>query len=162
MLLEVLLGAILLITCLCIFTQDLKSRAVSVFLFPIIAVIGILYNVTATNNFKLYIFHLAINNLILIIHFLILKLFFRIKNGNNISIINEKIGLGDLYFFVATSFFFETIVFIHFQISTLIISLIIHIILRKLKSSTYQTESIPLAGFQAMCLCAFILFKKYQ
>lgn len=142
----VVLKFALTITLTTIFIQDIKSRHVYWFLFPLLAICAsvLFYQ----NVFPQFFFNTTLINLSFVL-FLILVVFLYSKWKLKTSITNT-FGLGDMLMFIALSFTFSSVSFIVVFVFSLIFSLTLHLLLKQ--NSKYQT--VPLAGYQSI----FFLF----
>ena len=133
-----------------IFYQDYKTRSVIWLAFPCIFAIGIWYSLYNITSIDLLILNSSINLGFLVVQFLLLKVVFRFK-----KIIDSKIGTGDILFAICSCTFFAPVSFLVFYVLSLVFSLCLHFILQQINKNNYPA-SIPLAGLQAVFLCAFI------
>lgn len=141
-----------------IFIQDLKYRAVSWILFPIVFILCSTYNFVQLPLLEWF-YNFGYNLIFLTILFIFVMIYFSIKNGKLVNITKELIGSGDLLFFVCLSALFSPINFILFFIgSLLIITLVGGILIVISKNNHLQ---IPLAGLQAIFVGVLILVTHY-
>lgn len=145
--------SLIYITAGVIIYQDISSRAVTWIMFPILALLGITYTLIVEIPVSQLITNSSLNIGFLLLQIGLLYIYFRIRKSNT-SLINEKMGWGDIFFLLACCFFFSPLFYILFYISSLFFSLIAFIVFRK------KLQSIPLAGLQAIFLLAFITFYK--
>lgn len=151
-----LLFLLLLVTTILIFYQDLSTRSVLWFLFPIAGILGIIntwlqtgsWLQTATNSF--------INAGFLLVQFVLLKIFYLIKANGKTALINHGIGLGDILFLLASCCFFSPINFLLFYCSSLLFALATHLLYINLYNGKEYTSSVPLAGYMAVSLIVSI------
>jgi len=94
------------------------------------------------------------NMAFLIIQFLLLKSYFFIRQAAVVSIIDRKIGWGDILFLLAAAFFFSPMNFISFYLYSLLFSLMIALLWGLYRRTALR--SIPLAGLQAVFLLLFL------
>lgn len=136
----------LAITFIIITIQDLKSREVYWFLFPLLALLaGFLHKNEII--IELFYFHVFQNLMFTIALILILFIYFK---GLRKQSLKEVIGLGDILMFIALAFSFATFSYVILFGSSLIFSLVLSFTLRKKR----KVENIPLAGYMAV----FFLF----
>ncbi len=142
----------------CIFYQDIKTRTVTWFLFPLIAITGILYSAYNSESLNVFFKNLLINTIFLLIQFLLLKAVYFLKNGSNNQLIDKSIGSGDILFLIACSFFFSPVNFILFYCMSLVFVLLNHVVFKtiRIKNEKFY-ETVPMAGFQAIFLFVYIL-----
>ena len=131
------------ITLALITIQDYKERSVYWFLYPIVGLL-VLGIQMIQNPIYTVIFN-SLSNLI----FISILLFFaalyskiRLKK----QLINESIGLGDVFFFIAISFAFAPISFLIIFVFSLLFSLAVHLYLNPKKNAV----TVPLAGHMAL------------
>lgn len=139
---------ILTICLLITFIQDIKSRGVWWFIFPIlIGSMGLLHFYTIQSPYNFYL-NTFLNLCILSLLMLVSYSYFKIRR-KDISF-SELIGLGDLLFFLAIAIGFPIISFTVILTSCLILSLVIHLILK-----TESSPTVPLAGYASIGLLSF-------
>jgi hypothetical protein len=142
----------------CIFYQDIKTRTVTWFLFPLIAVTGILYSVYYSGSLNILFKNSLINTIFLLAQFLLLKSIYFLKNGSNEQLIDKSIGSGDILFLIACSFFFSPVNFMIFYCLSLVFTLLNHMVFKSVRIKREKLyETVPLAGFQAIFLFIYIL-----
>lgn len=132
-----------------IFIQDFKDRMVWVFLFPFFAVLGsFLY--FDSSNWEVYkitiLINLAIVGILLLLNYLVATYVFKKK------FLKEAFGVGDILFIIAFSLSFPTISFINFFVFSLLFTIVIHFLLKKIR--TPHNDSVPLAGAMSLFLMA--------
>ena len=134
---------LLLIPLIAIVYEDFKYRAIHWWWVVAIAVIGFFLREA---NFKMTL----LNMCFVLIQFVGVSLYFSIKHRQFINVTTSFLGWGDIAFFLAVSFCFNPIEFIHFHIYSMIFTLIGFIIFQnKIKS---QFTTIPLAGWMSIFL----------
>ncbi len=134
--------------------QDFRSRAISWIYFPL------LFGFSSALGIHDQGLWLMLQNLLYIFLFVILQLilvtiYFSIREGRIINIVNEYLGIGDILFLLALSPIFTLSHFIVFVVSSLCLTLIVFSILRL--SQLKRKSTIPLAGFLAVILIIFFL-----
>lgn len=131
--------------------QDFKWRAISWYLIPITIALGIVRGLYY--NFYPPDYWLSVVGVVLFTSFLLVFLivyhYWRYQTIK--SLFEQKLGLGDILFFISLGFNLELSHFIIFFLLSTSIALIIGIILQR------QNKTIPLAGIQAGLLGIFIL-----
>lgn len=142
--------------CLAIFYQDIKHREVSSIFFLLLAIAGTAINLLQPGGFRQLAINTGINLFICLLLLAMLKLYFLIKEKKLNSIVNTKIGAGDIYFLIACSFFFSPILFCVFLMLSLLFSLLTAGFSLLVSNPSINKNSIPLAGLQSLCLIAFI------
>jgi hypothetical protein len=141
-----------------IFYQDYKYRAVSWILFPI----GfILFAAESIHYGDLYeqalIFLLNIG--ICLFVFILLLIYFSIKNKKITNIIDHYIGLGDLLFIIIISIGFSAINFILFLNISLFFILIMYLALYKVLK--FKNDKIPFAGLLSLFYLVYFVLNNF-
>jgi hypothetical protein len=155
--------ALATISLLMIAYQDYRSRAVHWIYFPLLALAGIVLNLTELHSPGRLLGYTGFNFVFLCLQFVALKAWFFIRYKDRERIIDHKIGAGDLLFLTAACFFFSPLNFIVFYLSSLIFSILVHA--TKTLSDKPFGRSVPLAGLQATFFILFIyipLFLNYS
>lgn len=122
--------------------QDVKERKVYWLLFPLTAIcFGLLHLHQVLHEVFLL---TVIYNLVFV---LLISLFtfgyIKLKLRKNLT---DSFGLGDFLFFLATAFSFATFSFISIFVLSLIFSLSLHLILKKIT----HDSTVPLAGYMSL------------
>jgi len=137
-----------------IFVQDVRSRSVYWFLFPILLVLfsaaGLLQyrSLTAIGQTAF------INCTFLALQFLLVSLYFSLKNRRWINITADLLGWGDILLLLCVAFYLSVLSFLFFYIGSLIGALLIWLIWQAIAAQ--KDKHIPLAGLQAILLGAFL------
>ncbi len=139
------------IVLLLIIRQDLSSRSVSWPLFPLLAVLGIALSWLELRSAAAILKNIGLNAGFLLLQFGLLRLWFRMRTGKG-AIIDHAIGKGDLFFLLDACCFFSPLNFILFYLLSLLISLLLHFVLRSRPAFYGYQGNVPLAGLQAGCL----------
>lgn len=139
--------------------QDFKFRAVIWIAFPVLALLGIVYSLVFEPSFTRLLMNSSVNIVFLVLQFGLLYIYFRMKRATG-KLVNDKIGLGDILFLLATCFFFSPLFFLLFYISSLAFSLLAFLLFRKKLFPAGSLQKIPLAGFQAIFFIAFLTVYK--
>lgn len=147
-----------LITAAVIIYQDLKSRTVIWIVFPVLWILGVIQNLTSLTPGIIVIKYLVTNTAFLIIQYILLMAFYYLKE-KKVSIIDNKIGLGDILFLISCSAFFSPINFIVFYASSLLFTLIVYLALKIHFFKVNQSDTIPLAGLQSMFFILIVFAK---
>jgi hypothetical protein len=143
--------SIFLLTCITLFAiayQDFTTRAVNWIFFPILAIAGSGLAFAAIGSFRSLLVYVSINFSFLLLQFCLLKAWFFFKRGRGTPLIDHSIGRGDIFFLLATCFFFSPVNFILFYLFSLIFSLLLYMIFRR-PAVAGSPSTIPLAGLQA-------------
>jgi hypothetical protein len=140
--------------------EDIFYRSVRWVLFPLLALSGIFLSRQNSISFVQILKHSCYNISFLIIQFLLLKLYFVLRSRQDSLIIDQKIGLGDILFLLASTFYFSQLNFLFFYMLGLTFSLLIYLFFISKKSSSQSQKTIPLAGLQSIFLVIFICASK--
>jgi hypothetical protein len=157
---QTLATTIAILSLLPICYQDFSSRSVHWIYFPLLTMAGVFYTLSSIHSVSQLLYNTACNTAFLLLQFSILQLYFIISRGAATRIIDHKIGWGDLLFLLAAGFFFSPGSFILFYLVSLAFSLIIGLIMTRLKSAKHH--SVPLAGLQALALSTLLLFTAFS
>lgn len=130
-----------------VFLQDIKSRAVSLWVYLSIIVLSLIKLITSDLQFIIY--ESLINLLIIFLEMVLLWLYFKYARNKKIL---KMIGLGDLVFFIIICLSFSSVQFMIFQVGSLFLSVIISL------SGCFK-KLIPLAGIQAILMLILILLE---
>jgi hypothetical protein len=94
--------------------------------------------------------NVLLNGLYLIMLFLLSYLYLYLRNKSFVDVRN--------YILLCISVWFEPVQFILFNTASFILSLLAHYLL-SIKSRAYKKfESVPLAGYQSLCLIAVVVY----
>ncbi|HEY8400583.1 MAG TPA: hypothetical protein VIK89_04940, partial [Cytophagaceae bacterium] len=131
-----------------IFYQDYKYRAVYWFLFPLLALTFLLYNLNMAGWQEVG------NNMLINLGFIstqlaLLTLYFSLKYRRLVNISDSLLGLGDILFLLVLGVLFSPLNFIVYYLLSLLIVLLVAVLLR---ISGRELGKIPLAGIQAILL----------
>ena len=151
------LFCLLLITASMIFYQDFSSRSVLWYLFPLTGILGIINSYLHTDSWQQPLINGFINTAFTLLQFVLLKIYFSLKGNSNAKLINEKIGIGDLFFLLATCFFFSPFNFLLFYCSSLLFTMTVHLLLARTIKGNRSSLTIPLAGWMAVFLIFYII-----
>ncbi len=143
---------LVVLLCLGIFWEDLKTRAVHWYLFP--AVAGTLFYLSYKQSGIESVWNLTYNLVFIVLQLFALTAYFSIKFVRPVNIFKNFIGAGDVLFFIAVACYLPLVNFVIFYIISLIIVLLLWTFFKVI--SRLKSEYIPLAGLQAM-LFAVIL-----
>jgi hypothetical protein len=127
--------------------EDLRFRLIHLWIFP---VLGLLFLSFQWN--KLEWWHPLTNLSFLLLQFVLLTLWFSIKEKKYTLITRSYLGSGDIAFWITLALFFSPVNFILFFLCSLLGSLVLALTL-----SMNSGKKIPLAGFQAIFLCPVML-----
>ena len=134
--------------------EDFAERQVHWSYFPILAGAGGVHTFQALHSMGKLAMYAGCNLAFLIIQFLLFRSYFLIRKTAMVSIIDRKIGWGDIFFLLAAAFFFSPMNFIWFYLYSLLFSLMVSLLWSRYKRSAFR--SIPLAGLQSVFLLLYI------
>jgi hypothetical protein len=145
---------LIIFTLILIFIQDLRSRSVYWFLFPVLTISFILLNLLqhrlSAENWQ----PVFINLGFLFLQFLLVSLYFSVKNKKWVIITTSLLGWGDILFLVSIAFYLSVLNFLFFYIVSLIAVLTIWLLWQFV--SKEKNKQIPLAGLQALIFTVFL------
>jgi hypothetical protein len=150
LLLEILILVILTL----IFLQDLKSRAVYWFLFPILSILLIVLRFHHPFSWSDWEKSTLINAGFITVQLVFLTLYFSLKNRKWVNITTGLLGLGDILFLLSIAFYLSVLNFLVFYIASLICVLVLWLTLQGVSVKKYKY--IPLAGFQSLIFMLFL------
>jgi hypothetical protein len=130
--------------------QDFKDRMISLWLILVFTGINIAQYLLF-NPFYQFLENVIFCLCYFLLCFLVLALYFFLKNREFESIIDKKIGWGDILIFLAIGFTIQPLYMIWFFTGVFIISLLFHVFLLRRKTS------VPLAGFAAIIYLLYLL-----
>jgi hypothetical protein len=137
--------------------QDFKFRAVTWFLFPLLAIVIIIENYFLL-PLSLLFYPFLINFLFFGIQLVLITIYLSLKKKTLIKVWENYLGLGDILFFIILCLFFSPINFILFYLISLVFTILaVFIINRRSKVITL----IPLAGIQSLMLMALVILNLF-
>lgn len=144
---------ILAILLLIMFYQDIKSREISVILFPGVFILAMIISIN----------HLQINQLIYNIAFLtvlllLLTIYLSVKNSRFIRITEGYFSWGDCLFLLAIIPLFEINTFILFFTMGTLLVLVLYLLFLPL----FKTKTIPYAGFLGLILIGHLFYPEWE
>lgn len=125
--------------------QDFKQRAISWWILPVMLISYLAYSNQPMDELFNSLF---LNLLFLTVNFLVLTIYFSLKASSLVNIIDSKIGLGDVLFFIVSAFIFSLPNFILFFTFSLLISVITALVFK----TKMRERNIPLAGIMSVIL----------
>ena len=137
-----------------VLVEDLKHRAVSWFVFPVLAVLFILL-AAQTLPFSEAIMNWSLNIAFIGFQLLFLVGYFSLKERKLSPVVSQYLGWGDICFWLAAAAYFTFAGFIFYFLGSLLVALILHLLFRQLIPLRYS-KTIPLAGWQALVLIFII------
>ena len=144
----------ILILLVIVFVQDMRSRSVYWVLFPCLVFLFVLIKLLEHRPFADALQPTLINLAFLAVQFLVLSVYFSIKNARWVNITAGMVGLGDILFLVAVAFYVSFLNFLLFYVFSLVGVLLVWLIWQGL--SSLKGKHIPLAGLQALFLGLFL------
>lgn len=147
-----------MIILLIIIYQDLTSRMVYFFCFPLLAGLFFVMQVKVLSIEEIS-KNILVTSGFLSFQFLVLAGYFYIKKKDFTSI-KDSIGLGDILFLISLCFLFSPFNYILFYISSLCATLIFVLVFRLIVKSDVRT--IPLAGIQAIFLTIVLCIQYFS
>lgn len=147
--LDALINIEIIIILLGIVFQDLRERKVYLWLF-ILA--GILIGVIHFKEVLLeqFLVSAIINCCVILTIIGILFMYSKIVLKKSLK---DSFGLGDFLFFIVLAIGFPTVTFLILFSFSLVFSLLLYLVLKK----KLKYQSVPLAGFQALFICAIFI-----
>jgi hypothetical protein len=142
---------------ICIVVQDYKDRAVTLVLFPLVALFLTLKSLTASSLSEI-VESTLVNTFFIATNICLLWAYFIIKKKSLINIFKEKLGWGDLAFWITIICYFRPVTYTVFFIVSLLFALLLHWSFRSFYKAEHK-NLIPLAGWQSLCLIAYILLQ---
>lgn len=141
--------------------QDFKHRGISWFLLPLLFA-SLLAKSFQSNSVHHLAFFFTINLGFILMQLVLMIMYFSIKEKRIVNIINTKMGIGDILFFICLCVAFSPLNFIFFYLSGLIFTLIAVLVYHFI--SGRNIGEIPLAGSIAilMIICIFSFYFHHQ
>lgn len=149
-LINLLLGTMLL----AIAWEDFRSRTVRIYWFLGLFA-ALLYLQIIGGSVAFTIEKYAINLLFILFILVVLHVYYAVKMGRWIWIMDKRMGWGDIVFLICIAGVWSLAGFVAFMVLSLLFSLIIFIALVKRHAST-----VPLAGLQSICFGIFYILEK--
>ncbi|MBD1363824.1 hypothetical protein IDJ77_08370 [Mucilaginibacter sp. ZT4R22] len=137
------------------FIQDIKSRSILWFLFPILSVLLVVIRASGSNSVKAVLLSAITPICCLVIIMGFTSLYFSARKKAWVNITGALIGWADILFLVSVAFYLPSLNFMLFFISSSIIILFIWLGLSLL--SLIKTKFIPFAGLQALLFAGLLL-----
>lgn len=132
-----------------IFLQDLKSRSVQWFWFPLAAVFLAIDQWQEGIPLKEIFIHAALDGAFLFIQLLLLTIYYSVKQKKRIDLTTAGLlGWGDILLLVSIGFYLSPFNYIFFYLGSLLASLSLWPLYQL--AAAKKNKQIPLAGLQAM------------
>lgn len=135
--------------------EDVRYRAILLIEFPVLA--ALLLFVSKIPDWFQFSVGVLYNMIYILFLMSVLTLYLSLRRGRVTNVFNGYFGSGDLLFFVVLAGFLEPVHFILFLNASLILSMVFHILLKRIFRTWYHTRTVPLAGFQALCFAMLLL-----
>lgn len=148
-----LLKIAILIILLLLFIQDISSRSVYWFLFPVLIICLVIVRVQSQSLTELW-QPVLINIGFVTLQLVILTLYFYFKNGRWINITDQLLGMGDVLFLLSIAFYLSVLNYLFFYITSLLIILSFWLVFQSLTAK--KSDHIPLAGLQGLIFGVFL------
>lgn len=153
-----LIKTLIVIILVMIFVEDMRSRAVHWYWFPLLVVALLFLKSQETNNSwkEIIVNSPLLNAAFLTAQLILLTLYFSIKEKKLVNITKGLLGWGDILFLLCIAAYASPINFIIYHVLSLVIVLLLWAVYSLL--SKKQHQHIPLAGLQACIFAVTILF----
>ncbi len=148
-----LLKIVILIILLLIFAQDILSRSVYWFLFPLFSISLVVVR-TMQHPFSAIWPPVLINLGFLGLQLLLLSLYFSLKEKKIVNVTSHLLGMGDVLFLCSIAFYCTVLNYVFFYIASLLMVLSFWQIFQWVCSR--KDKHIPLAGLQSLLFALFL------
>lgn len=146
----IILQALIIITLIFIVYQYFTASEVNIWVFSILFFLLVYYNLIYV-KFTMFVIHTSMNIGLSIVLYIILSLNSSVKLNVLTTIKEGLLGWSDIIMIVILCFSFPPLIFIVFQLFSLILSMIIGIYLKS------QNKTIPFAAVQALVLMFWLI-----
>ncbi|HMR84417.1 MAG TPA: hypothetical protein PKE30_14840 [Niabella sp.] len=150
-----LLFFIIVILLLSIAYMDLKERCVYLSLFIGLFATIFIYTLLQ-RGWIAVLYQLLFNAGIVLLITLFLLLFYLIKGKTTGEVINRKLGVGDIVFWISITPLFSAVNFLLFFIASLLVILLL-VLCILFDNRDKEVKTIPLAGYQSVILALVLL-----
>ncbi|OFX83095.1 MAG: hypothetical protein A2W99_13335 [Bacteroidetes bacterium GWF2_33_16] len=123
--------------------QDFKYLAISWWTIPALLILAVVNGILYSDTEQL-VSGFIWNMVFLAFQFIIITLYFTIKNKQLVNITKNYLGIGDMLFFIFLAISFEPVHFILFFTTSLLTILLIFALLKAFR--LFTNSQIPLAG----------------
>jgi hypothetical protein len=147
-----LIQLMIILICAALAYEDFSQRRISWWWLPVLFMLLLINGISSVSFAKIGTYFL-LNISFLLLQFLLVSIYFSLKEKRMINIIDRYIGLGDILMFVVVCISFHPVIFILFYIATLLLTLLVYGIYTLLRS---KALTIPLVSSTAIGL-AFLL-----
>lgn len=142
---------------LCIALQDFRTRTISAWLLPAIAVALLLAMAESAGWMNALYKNALMNFTLLLVQFGGLWLFISVRNRKWTNIINTQIGLGDVLLLVCLAPFFSPVNFFVLYTLSIVLALIVTLLINSIGRK--KDDHIPFAGFMALPLIVLCVLR---
>lgn len=139
--------------------EDLRTRHISLLWLLCISLGAVLYQMYSSLTVAEITKNIFFNLSLLGLNYLILTLYFSLKNRKIKLLYTTYLGVGDILFLISLSLLFSPLNFILFSTAGLCFTIIAHFIHKSISSN--RIETIPLAGWQALFFIILIVFFQF-
>lgn len=144
---------IILTLLMMVFVQDIRSKSVYWVMFPLLAGLFFLNQLTLRDFTEIRLV-LLINFCFLSVQFFLVSAWFSLRNRKWINITNGLLGWGDILFAISLAFGLSVFSFVYFHILSLVLVSAGWAAWRILRKGNDQ--QVPLAGLQAILLAVIL------
>ncbi|MDB5008365.1 MAG: hypothetical protein JWP45_2758 [Mucilaginibacter sp.] len=148
-----LLKITILIILLLLFIQDISSRSVYWFLFPVLIICLVIVRAQSQSLTELW-QPVLINIGFVTLQLVILTLYFSFKNKRWVNITDQLLGIGDVLFLLSIAFYLSALNYLFFYITSLVAVLSFWLVFQSLTEK--KSDHIPLAGLQGLIFGVFL------
>lgn len=136
------------------FYQDFKTRTIYLVNLPIAILFTVVYSFVIHYQF-FKVSYLLINLIILGLQFAILCLYLLFNHKFKISNLTNYIAIADIVFLIIPALYFNPVIYILFEITLLLLSILLTTIIKS------RHESVPLAGFIGLGLALVFAIESF-
>jgi hypothetical protein len=154
-LISLLLKIAIVLILVYIIYQDFKYLSVLWWFFPILIVLSFIDGYININR-QLYLYYILANIAFVCFLCFSLTVYFSIKQKKIINILQNHIGIGDIFFFFFLAFSFEPSNFILFLSVSSFFSLVLFFVLKR--TLNYKIRYLPLAGILSIFYIVLVVF----
>lgn len=131
--------------------EDYTFRAVSWFLYPLLAFASAGYSLQHV-NWQQWLSYAGFNLFFVAAQMAFLTIYFSVKDAKLVNVSRHLIGWGDIFFFLATGLLFAPVNYCIFYVGSLTLAVLCGLI------SASIHRGVPLAGIQATALAVLLIF----
>jgi len=141
------------IVLLVIIFQDLKSRAISIWVFPVFLIVTGTWFYQEFRDWQTLVLNIGFISLLMVG----LVIYVSIRNRQFTNILKDWFGLGDVLFLFLMSPLFSSRNLVLFIILGMLFSLAIHLIIKQFVKDNSYSLTIPLAGYLSIVLTGLFI-----